>query len=108
MLFLAKYRQKPMHLFGTLGFGLFSAGSLIGAYLLLLKFLGHDIGHRPLFFICILFIITSIQLITTGFIAELLMRTYFSTGKNKPYSIAKIYAGGKEIKPPKIPKHSRP
>ncbi len=102
MLFLIKYRQKPMHLFGTLGFGIFGIGSLIGFYLLIMKLLGHDIGHRPLFFICILMIITSIQLITTGFIAELLMRTYFSTGKNKPYSIAKIYVGGKEVK---VPKH---
>lgn len=97
MLFLIKYRQKPMHLFGTLGFGLFGVGSLIGLYLLVLKVMGYDIGHRPLFFISILLIITAIQLITTGFIAELLMRTYFSTGKNKPYSIAKIYIGGKEI-----------
>lgn len=90
-----------MHLFGTLGFGIFGIGSLIGFYLLILKLFGYDIGHRPLFFICILMITTAIQLITTGFIAELLMRTYFSTGKNKPYSIAKIYVGGKEVKVPK-------
>lgn len=97
MIFLIRYRQKPMHLFGTLGFGLFGLGSVIAAYLFCLKCLGYDIGHRPLFFIAILLVIAALQLITTGFIAELLMRTYFSTGKNKPYTIAKIYEGGKEV-----------
>lgn len=94
MLFLIKYRQKPMHLFGNIGFALFGVGSLISIYLLSQKIMGHDIGHRPIFFIAILFIITALQLITTGFIAELVMRTYFSTGKNKPYTITKIYEGG--------------
>jgi glycosyltransferase involved in cell wall biosynthesis len=98
MLFFIKYRQKPMHLFGLMGFGLLAIGSLIALYLLSLKFLGYDIGHRPLFFIDILCFITSLQFITTGFIAELLMRTYFAASKEKPYNINEIYIGGKPIK----------
>lgn len=95
--FFLRWRQKPMHLFGTLGLGSLIIGSLIAGYLFIEKFiLGHDIGTRPLFFVGILLIITSVQLITAGFVAELLMRTYFESQKKRPYTIAKKYRGGKE------------
>ena len=97
MAFFIKYRQRPMHLFGTLG--LFSGliGGLIEIYLLILKLMGEDIGGRPLFFVGIMLIITGVQLITTGFIAELLMRTYFQSKHSAPYMIAKHYQGGEEV-----------
>ncbi len=89
MLFLIRYRQKPMHLFGYIALILLSLSAVITPYLFVEKLLGHDIGQRPLFFLDILFVIMAIQFITTGFIAELLMRTYY-TDNRKPYSIAKI------------------
>lgn len=89
MLFLLKYRQKPMHLFGTLGAMMFLAGGAIESYLLLLKVLGQDIGGRPLFYVGILLLITGVQLITTGFISEMLMRTYYESQGKKPYNIKK-------------------
>jgi glycosyltransferase involved in cell wall biosynthesis len=91
MAFFIRYRQKPMHLFGTLGLSAVFIGGLIEAYMLALKLFGHSIGGRPLFFVGIVLIITGFQLITTGFIAELLMRTYFSAEQKKPYSVAKVY-----------------
>ncbi|MFM9889828.1 MAG: glycosyltransferase family 2 protein [Rickettsiales bacterium] len=87
MFFFQKYRQKPMHLFGTLGVGSFGIGSLILGYLFILKLFGESIGTRPLFIVGILLLITGLQLITTGFIAELLMRTYFESQQKKPYVI---------------------
>ncbi len=89
MLFLIRYRQKPMHLFGYIALILLSLSAVITPYLFVEKILGHDIGQRPLFFLDILFVIMAIQFITTGFIAELLMRTYY-TDNRKPYSISKI------------------
>lgn len=89
ILFLIRYRQKPMHLFGYIALILLSLSAIITPYLFVEKLLGHDIGQRPLFFLDILFVIMAIQFITTGFIAELLMRTYY-TDNRKPYSIAKI------------------
>jgi glycosyltransferase involved in cell wall biosynthesis len=89
MLFLIRYRQKPMHLFGYIALVLLSFSAVITPYLFVEKLMGHDIGQRPLFFIDILFIMMAIQFITTGFIAELLMRTYY-TDTRKPYSISKI------------------
>jgi len=97
MAFFIKYRQRPMHLFGTLGLVAGIIGVLIETYLLILKIFGEDIGGRPLFYVGILFIIAAIQLITTGFIAELLMRTYFGSNNKKPYVIAKEFKGNKEI-----------
>jgi hypothetical protein len=91
MAFFIKYRQKPMHLFGSLGLGSLGIGGLIAVYLGFVKFiLGDDIGTRPLFFTGVLLIILGIQLITTGFVAELLMRTYFSSKNTKPYTVAGV------------------
>jgi glycosyltransferase involved in cell wall biosynthesis len=96
MLFLSKYRQKPMHLFGSIGTFMLTGGFLVESYLLLLKIFGEDIGGRPLFYVGILLIITGVQLITTGFIAELMMRTYYESQGKKPYNIRNTYSGGKE------------
>lgn len=97
MFFFQKYSQKPMHLFGTIGVMMFLAGISIEGYLLLVKILGGDIGTRPLFTIGIMLIITSVQLITAGFLAELIMRTYYGSQQKKPYSVAGNYKGGKPV-----------
>lgn len=93
MLFMQKYRTKPMHLFGSLGIVSFGSGALISMYLLILKLLGEDIGHRPLLTLGIVLLLTGVQLITTGFIAELIMRTYFEAQNKKPYVIKEIHGG---------------
>ncbi len=90
MAFFIKYRQKPMHLFGSLGLVSLGIGGLAEAYLLALKLMGEDIGGRPLFFVGILMIIAGVQLITTGFLAELLMRTYFSSKNSRPYVVGSV------------------
>lgn len=96
MVFFLKYRQKPMHLFGTIGLSMFLFGSAIEAYLLILKICGESIGGRPLFYVGILLLIMSVQFITTGFVSELLMRTYYGSQNKKPYVVAKLFRGGKE------------
>jgi dolichol-phosphate mannosyltransferase len=97
MLFFQKYRQRPMHLFGSLGIALMAIGMAIEFYLLCLKIMGQDIGQRPLFYVGIVLIITAVQLITTGFLAELIMRTYFESQHKKPYIVARRYVGSREI-----------
>jgi len=93
MLFLQKYRLNPMHLFGTLGIAAFVPGVLINFYLLILKLMGHEIGQRPLLTLGVLLLFTGVQLITTGFIAELITRTYFESQHKKPYAIKEIVVG---------------
>lgn len=91
MLFMQKYRTKPIHLFGGLGVPMFLIGSVIDFYLLLLKLTGESIGNRPLLTLGTLLILAGIQLITTGFLAELVMRTYFESQNKTPYTIREIF-----------------
>ncbi|ABB23352.1 glycosyltransferase family 2 protein [Pelodictyon luteolum] len=90
MVFFQKYSQRPMHLFGTLGFLSLFIGLAMNLYLLTVKILGEDIGSRPLLSLGIILTFIGIQLITTGFIAEFIMRTYYESQNKKPYIIRKI------------------
>jgi glycosyltransferase involved in cell wall biosynthesis len=89
MVFFQKYGQRPMHLFGSTGIVLFGAGMLINAYLAVDKLMGATIGGRPLLFLGLLMTVAGIQLVTTGFIADLIMRTYYESQDKKPYNIKK-------------------
>jgi len=95
MLFMQKYRTKPMHLFGTLGIPMLTTGLIIDFYMFILKLFGENIGHRPLLTLGIFLTLSGIQLITTGFIAELIMRTYYESQNKKPYTIREIFIGQK-------------
>ena len=93
MVFYQKYLQKPMHLFGTLGIFTFVIGVVLNIYLLIEKFLGHDIWGRPVLILAITLTLGGIQLITSGIIAEIIMRTYYESQDKKIYSIKKIFVG---------------
>ncbi|MCS7308359.1 MAG: glycosyltransferase family 2 protein [Aquificaceae bacterium] len=86
--FLNEYINKPMYVFGTVGFLLFSLGILTLFYLVFIKlFLDEDIGGRPLLILSVLFTLAGIQLISTGIIAELLVRVYYRTREEKPFVV---------------------
>ncbi len=93
MVFFRKYIQKPMHLFGTMGFISFGIGVLINLYLLILKILGHDIGGKPLLILGLILLLGGIQLITIGIIAEISVRTYFESQDKKTYTVRSIFKG---------------
>lgn len=93
VVFFRKYIQKPMHLFGTLGFIMFILGLLINLYLLTLKILGHDIWGKPLLILGLILLLGGIQLITIGFLAEISIRIYFESGKKKTYQVRRIIHG---------------
>lgn len=93
MIFFRKYIQKPMHLFGTLGFIMFSIGLITNIYLLVLKMMGHDIWGKPLLILGLLLLLGGIQLITLGFLAEISIRIYFEAGNKKTYQIRRIVHG---------------
>jgi glycosyltransferase involved in cell wall biosynthesis len=90
MLFFKRYMQKPMHLFGNLGLLLFGAGLLINFYLLILKIMGQDIWGKPLLILGLMLLLGGIQLITTGIVVELLMRTYFESQEKRPYQVRRV------------------
>ena len=94
LLFIRKYFQRPIHLFGIFGVLLIMLGTLIEMYLLIVKFgFGEDIGTRPLLIFGMMFILGGIQLFTIGIVMELLIRTYYESQQKRPYRIKKISIG---------------
>ncbi len=91
MLFFRKFATRPLHIFGLTG-GLMSLlGFLIESYLTLLKLVFHqNIGQRPLLLLGALLIITGINLVGTGLLAEMVMRTYFEASDRRIYVIREV------------------
>lgn len=70
--FLTKYRKRPLHLFGTMGFISFMAGSIISLYLTYQKIiLGQNLSNRPLLFLGSLLIIVGVQFFSIGLLGEM-------------------------------------
>lgn len=98
IIFLRKYLQRPIHLFGNAGLISLGLGSIIMFYLAVVKFgFGEDIGTRPLLIVGVLMLLAGIQLITMGIVVDLLMKTYYESQDMRPYRIRKIYHGSQKI-----------
>ncbi|MBT4277349.1 glycosyltransferase family 2 protein [Candidatus Falkowbacteria bacterium] len=88
IILLTKYAKKPAHFFGNIGLLSFGLGSVFFLYLTILWLLGHrPIGNRPLLFLGILLIIIGIQLISMGFLGEIITRQ--NSKKEKIYYVKK-------------------
>lgn len=81
--FIGKFGKRPMHFFGSLGFGLFLCGFILLSYLSIDKlfFNAANIDQRPLFYLGILVIIVGSQLFLAGFVSEIIVRN--SRERNK-------------------------
>jgi hypothetical protein len=99
MVFLRRYMQKPMHLFGTMGFISFGLGLLINLYLLALKISGQNIGGKPLLILGLILVLGGIQLITIGIVADINIRTYYESQNKKTYTVRKIVRGSHVLQP---------
>jgi glycosyltransferase involved in cell wall biosynthesis len=97
MLFFQKYFQRPIHLFGGLGLLAFLLGGIINVYRWVLKILGEDIWGRPILILGFILILGGIQLITTGIISEIIVRTYFESQDKKTYRVKALYTGEQEV-----------
>jgi len=69
---LTRYSQRPLHLFGFLGFSMGSVGLLINAYLSLRWLQGKWLGNRPLLLFGITMLIVGIQFVFFGLLAEII------------------------------------
>jgi glycosyltransferase involved in cell wall biosynthesis len=72
ILFIGRFRHRPMHLFGGLGLVVTAIGLAISAYMAVLRFTGHGIGNRPLLLLGVLAIVVGIQLFTIGLVSEMI------------------------------------
>ena len=101
VLFLRRYGDRPMYLFGSLGLLSSGLGVAIGLWLSAQKvwagavggwpaFHAFTIGDRPLLLLAILLLIIGVQFLATGLTAELITRTYYES-QNKPvYGVREI------------------
>jgi len=84
--FFMRFRTRPGHFFGGIGIMLGALGSFILAYLAGIKiFLGESIGTRPLLFAGFFLVIAGVQMVTSGFLAELLARVYYEFSGTHAY-----------------------
>lgn len=80
VLFFMRFRARPGHFFGSIGLAFGAVSTLMFLYLFILKFgFGESIGTRPMLTIAMMLFIGSVQMITTGILAEMLARTQNGT-----------------------------
>lgn len=72
--FVTQYIKRPLYAFSFVGFISFSLGLLIELYILIDGILKGFISHSALMLLGIVFIIISIQLVSTGLLAEMIIR----------------------------------
>ena len=85
--YFLRFGTRPGHFFGGIGLAVLTLGMGILVYLMVLKFMGESIGTRPLMFAGFFCVLGGLQFLTTGVLAELLMRTYYEGGKAQAYHL---------------------
>jgi glycosyltransferase involved in cell wall biosynthesis len=89
--FLLSYSTRPLQIFGLIGLPMGMLGFIISAWLALQRLTGADVSlNRPLLFLGIVLIITGVQLVTLGLLAELQARTYHESQNKPTYAIREI------------------
>jgi glycosyltransferase involved in cell wall biosynthesis len=83
--FFLRFSGRPGHFFGGVGLGVGLVGMLILSYLAVLKMFGEQIGGRPLLWLGFFCVLGGLQFLTTGVLAELLIRIYYDRGDVAPY-----------------------
>jgi len=82
MIFLVKYRNRPLHFFGNLGLIFIIIGLVVLGDLSYLHFTGHSVYRRPALILSIFCIIAGIQIFFTGFLADLMIHLSYSASSS--------------------------
>ena len=89
--FLISYRTRPVQIFGLWGLVLGFAGALILSWLTYVRLTTtQGIAERPILLLGILLIVTGVQLVTLGLVAEMQARTYHESQDKPTYVIREI------------------
>jgi glycosyltransferase involved in cell wall biosynthesis len=89
--FFLRFGARPAHFFGSIGLAFGALGTLGMLWLGFVKFvLGEAIAGRPLLIVSVLFIVMSIQMLTTGVLSELLARTFFESAGRHAYHVLEM------------------
>ena len=95
--FLARYALRPAHFFGLAGLAVGGAGGAICAYLAWLRLATGSIQWRfPLLALGVLLVVVGFQLVTTGFLAELIVAARRERGSRARVEADEITAPSEE------------
>jgi glycosyltransferase involved in cell wall biosynthesis len=90
--FLGRYETKPIYVFGGFGLVAWAAAGVASAYAFYLKYFeSTSLIQTPLPVVAAIFFNAGMMSILMGFLAELLMRTYFESQHKRPYAIAQTH-----------------
>ena len=90
--FLLSYSQKPIYVFGGLGFLMILGAFFSGLYAIYLKFFrGTSFILTPLPLLCVLLTVLGSLSILMGFLAEILTRTYYESQGKPTYQIKEVF-----------------
>jgi hypothetical protein len=93
--FFLSYFNRPLYVFGGLGTAIGGIGALFLFYLTIVKLLlGQDIGDRPLLMLGILMVVLGVQMVTTGLVADMVMRTYHESQDKPIYHVRERLVSG--------------
>jgi glycosyltransferase involved in cell wall biosynthesis len=90
LLFFARYLDRPMRLFGKLALGAFVTGASILTFLVVYAYVFRVPTVREYsgwFLISLILILTSVQVVLTGIMAEILVRVHYGQGDRRVYRI---------------------
>jgi glycosyltransferase involved in cell wall biosynthesis len=86
--FFLRFGARPGHFFGLIGLSLGTVGGLILSWLMVVKFgLGQDIGGRPLLIVGVVCVLSALQFLTTGVLAEMLTRIFFQGTEGRHFVV---------------------
>ena len=89
--FLLSYSTRPLQFFGLIGGGIGLVGAAISGWLAYRRLIeAESLSNRPLLLLGILLIVTGVQLVTIGLVAEIQARTYHESQNKPTYRIREI------------------
>jgi glycosyltransferase involved in cell wall biosynthesis len=89
--FLLSYSTRPLQFFGLIGGAVGLVGAAISGWLAYQRLIGAEsLANRPLLLLGILLIVTGVQLVTIGLVAEIQARTYHESQGKPTYVIREV------------------
>ncbi len=93
--FWSRFSARPMHIFGTIGILIGSAGFLLSVFLVGERLLlNRSLSDRPLFILAIMSVIVGLQFLAFGIMADIVLKTYYRQGNFKNYRIDRLIGKG--------------
>ncbi len=89
IMFVSKFRKRPMHFFGSMGILSFMMGFMITLYMIYDKYMnvfvrhikGREINEQPLFYLALVAVIMGTQLFLAGFLGEMITTSSHQQGE---------------------------